>query len=93
MVLLAAETRKYCNECRFLDQHRRRLAISLSKTALEARFGALEREMRCLSEQGQILLKEECPKQSGLTTGGVLHSLLINITDRSTTAAAAFDTR
>ena len=55
-VVLAAETRADCNECRFLDLNRRGIAIPLSpwncvgaivspKTALEARFGALEGDM------------------------------------------------
>jgi hypothetical protein len=36
-------------DCRFLDQNRRRIAISLSNSALEARFGALEGDIRRLS--------------------------------------------
>ena len=53
-MVLAAETRKYCNECRFLDHHRRRMTISLSKTALEARFGALQGDTRRLSAQLEV---------------------------------------
>jgi hypothetical protein len=49
-----AETHKYSNECRFLDQNRCRIAISLSKTALEARFGALEGNTRRLSAYAHI---------------------------------------
>ena len=53
-MVLAAETRKYCSECRFRDQNRRRIAISLSKTAFEARFGALEGDIRRLSAHTHI---------------------------------------
>jgi hypothetical protein len=53
-MVLAAETRKYCSACRFLDHNRRRIAISLSKTALEARFGALEGDIRRLSAHAHI---------------------------------------
>ena len=53
-MVLAAETRTDCNECRFLDQHRRRIAISLYKTALESRFGALEGDICRLSAHAQI---------------------------------------
>jgi len=51
---VAAETRKNCNECRFWKQNRRRIAISLSKTAFEARFGALEGNTRRLSAHTHI---------------------------------------
>ena len=55
-MVLAAETRKYCNECRFRfrNQNRRRIAISLSKTAWEARFEALEGDIRRLSAQLEV---------------------------------------
>jgi hypothetical protein len=53
-MVLAAETRTDCNDCRFQGQNRRRIAIALSKTALEAMFGALEGDVRCLSAHAQI---------------------------------------
>ena len=53
-MVLVAETRTDCNECRFQNQNRRRIAIPLSKTALEARFGALEGDIRRLSAHAHI---------------------------------------
>ena len=69
-MVLAAETRKYCNECRFLHQHRRGIAISLSKAALEARFGALEGNTRRLSTHAHIgfespLTTKQCSNGAG----------------------------
>jgi hypothetical protein len=59
-MVLAAETRKYCNECRLLDQNRRRIAISLSKTALEASFGALEGDMLASGAQLEVFARGLC---------------------------------
>ena len=42
----------HCKECWFLNQNRRRLAISLSKTALGARFGG--GDIRRLSAQLEV---------------------------------------
>ena len=53
-MVLVAETRKNCNECRFWNQNRRRIAFPLSKTALEARFGALQGDTRRLSAYTHI---------------------------------------
>ena len=53
-MVLVAETRTDCNECRFRNQNRHRIAFPLSKTALEARFGALEGDIRRLSAHAHI---------------------------------------
>jgi hypothetical protein len=75
-MVLVAETRKNCNECRFWNQNRRRIAFPLSKTALEARFGALQGDTRRLSPQLEVpvrgflnLKNKEKPIQGAL--GGI----------------------
>ena len=96
-MVLAAETRKYCNEYWFLNQNRPRIAISLSKTALEARPGALQGDTRCLSAIGQIPaksaaspkrgnwahLRAKCPQKNGSTTNFQFKTPSSNLTAAS----------
>ena len=53
-MVLAAETRKYCSACRFLDHNRRGIAISRPKRRWRQGFGALEGDIRRLSAHARI---------------------------------------
>jgi hypothetical protein len=69
-MVLAAETRKYCNECRFRNQNRRRIAISLSKTGQQTGLCILYSIMNHIQFSSVLLFARTMPlTPSTLHTG------------------------